>query len=49
VQRDNFSSVFGGTDKTDGIGIGAVFLGAPVKNIEPVKILRVNNGEFAFA
>jgi hypothetical protein len=49
VQRDNFSSVFGSTDKTNGIGIRAVFLGAPVENIEPIKILRVNNSEFALA
>ena len=36
-------------DESNRIDIRAVLLWAPVKDIEPVEVLRVNNSEFTFA
>jgi hypothetical protein len=48
VHRNNFCSSIGFNYKSHGIDTLAVTLRAPLKIIEPVKVLLVNNCAFAF-
>jgi hypothetical protein len=49
VQRKDSGPVVGGTNQPNGIEARAILLEAPMEIIEPVEVVRVNNGESALA